>query len=177
MSDKGPTRATYDLMEELKLLDPGQVRFFYDEFEELCMEDGAGGRQGPLTVRRAFPVSAAGDYIAVRLEKGDEELGVVRHLTELDQASREALETELERTYFTPKITAVRAIVTQYHVPHWEVETDRGPRSFELHSSRRDLRVMAGGRVLLRDADGNRYEIPDYRKLDAASLALIEPLV
>ena len=135
-------RPTYDLMEELDLLDPGAVRFFIDAFDELCLEFADGTRHGPLSLRRAFPVSATGDFIALRADKGDE-LGIVRRLAELDEGSRGAVERELERTYFAPKITAVHSIVTKNHIPRWEVETDRGPCVFELHSSRRDLRVLA----------------------------------
>jgi hypothetical protein len=57
------------------------------------------------------------------------------------------------------------------------VETDRGRRVFELHSSRRDIRVLPGGRVLVRDADGNLYEIPDVRRLDVASHAFVEDYI
>lgn len=34
--------------------------------------------------------------------------------------------------------------------------------------------VLTAGRVLIRDADGNPYEIQDYRRLDPASQELIE---
>ena len=83
------------------------------------------------------------------------------------------VEAELERSYFTAAIVRVEAIEVEYHVPTWTVATNRGPRRFELRSSRRDLRVL-GWRVLIRDADGNRYEIPDLRRLDEASRALVD---
>ena len=53
----------------------------------------------------------------------------------------------------------------------------RDPRAFEIYSSRRDVRDLGGGRVLVQDADGNRYEIPDYRQLDPASRALVEEMI
>lgn len=53
----------------------------------------------------------------------------------------------------------------------------RDPRAFEIYSSRRDVRDLGGGRVLVQDADGNRYEIPDYRRLDPASRALVEEMI
>ena len=59
-------------------------------------------------------------------------------------------------------------------MPRWQVETDRGPRTFEIRSSRRDMRVLSAGRILIRDADGNLYEVPDYRQLDPQSRALVE---
>jgi len=42
-------------------------------------------------------------------------------------------------------------------------------------ASRDDIRTLADGQVLLRDADGNRYRIPNYHRLDAKSRKLLEP--
>jgi len=163
---------THDLMEELRLLDPAETRVYINEFEELCLQVGDGEPIGPLRARRGFPVTGAADFIS--LEDGDKkEVGLIRRVGDLDRASREALQAELERSYFTTLITCVEAIDVEYHIPTWRVVTDRGQRSFELRSSRRDIRVL-GWRVLIRDADGNRYEIPDLRKLDAASRALVD---
>ena len=57
------------------------------------------------------------------------------------------------------------------------METDRGHRVFEIPSSKRDVRVIDDVRVILRDADGNRYEIVDYRRLDPESVAFVETIV
>jgi hypothetical protein len=169
-------RKTHDLMDELNLLDPAQVQLFMDEFDELQIAIEGQDPIGPVSVHRAFPLSAAGDYIALR-GPDDEELGIVQRTADLEEQSQQALNTETERTYFVAQITAIRSIKTEYYVPHWDVETDRGPRIFQLHSARRDLRIMAGGRILLHDADGNRYEIPNYQNLSPESRALIEVLI
>lgn len=98
----------------------------------------------------------------------------MRDIDELDADSQQALRSELDRSYFRPRITRIFAITEQYHVPRWDVDTDRGPRVFELRSSRRDMRVLAAGRVLIRDVDGNIYEIPDHRQLDSQSRTIID---
>lgn len=167
------TRETYDLMNELNLLDPGEVRLVLDEFEELYLVRSAGERVGPLAVQRAFPINAEGEFIALKNREG-EEVGVVRRVAELERESRAVLEAELERSYFMAEIVRINSIEVEFHVPHWDVITDRGPRVFELRSSRRDVRALGGGRVLVRDADGNQYEIPDYRRLEPNSRGLIE---
>lgn len=175
MEDKGGTglaAETHDLMEELHLLDPATARVFVNEFEELCLQVEDGEPVGPLKASRGFPVTGPDDFIS--LEDGDEnEVGLIRRVGDLDRASQEALRSELERSYFTATILEVEAIDVEYHIPTWRVRTDRGPRSFELRNSHRDIRVL-GWRVLIRDADGNRYEIPDLRQLDAASRALVD---
>jgi hypothetical protein len=162
----------YPLARELNLLDPARVRVRRDPFQDLVLEID-GREHAQVQVRRGFPLSAAGHYLSLRDRQG-QELGIVRDLRELDRQSQSVLAAELERVYFMPRIVRVLGIEERFHVPRWEVETDRGPRVFEIRTGRSDVRVLPDGRVLIRDADGNPYEIPDYRRLDAASQALIE---
>jgi hypothetical protein len=163
----------YDLDGELNLLKAGRVRLRHDEYEDLVLELDGGETHHEVQVRRGFPLSAQEEYLSLRDSEGHE-LGIIRSLTELDPASRQALAAELEKLYFVPQILRVTRIEERFHVPRWEVETDRGPRVFEIRSGRSDVRVLTAGRVLIRDADSNPYEIQDYRRLDPASQELIE---
>ena len=163
----------YVIQEELSLLDPGSFRLYCDAFEDLQVEFQDGRTLGVVSVVRAFPISAVDDFIILKGTDG-KELGAIRRVAELDPSSRQVLEAELERIYFTPRITRIRSIEVNFRIPKWDVETDRGPRVFEISSSRNDIRALGGGRVLIRDADGNRYEIADYRRLDPFSSGLVE---
>ncbi len=161
----------YTLKQELNLLDPKRLRLYLDEFEELTVE--LDGVPRPVTALRAFPLTAADQFVILRHSDGSE-LGAIRNTSDLNPDSRRVLAAELERNYFTPRIVQVNAIEVNYHVPKWDVQTDRGPRIFEIRSTRRDILTLSGGRILIRDADGNRYEIPDYHRLDPVSQGLIE---
>jgi hypothetical protein len=125
----------YDLTEELTLLEPKRVRLYIDEFEDLTLEL-EGKCYKPVTAIRAFPVTAGDRFIVLRNEK-KEEIGTVPDVSTLDPQSRKALRTELDRLYFTTLITQINAIEEEFHIPKWDVETNRGPRVFELASSRR----------------------------------------
>jgi hypothetical protein len=164
----------YALKQELNILDPKRLRLCIDDFEDLVLEL-EGVSQKPVTVMRAFPITGRERFIILK-DKEEKEIGIILDLSDLDPESRAALAAELERIYFTPKITFVHHIEEQFHIPKWEVETDRGPRVFEIRSGRHnhDVRNLGSGRILIRDADGNQYEIPDYRKLDPVSQALVE---
>ena len=163
---------TYNLMQEVLLLDPKRVRLFCDEFEELYLQAGDNEPVGPLTVQLAFPVSNAEEFVTL-IDCQDKEVGILGRLCDLDRDSRAVVENELEWAYFAATITAVHSI-DQGFFPRWYVDTDRGRRVFVLRSSRSDIRVLPNGRVFLRDADGNRYEISDATTLDQVTRAAIE---
>ncbi len=166
----------HKLAAEVTYLDPAKVRFFVDAFEDLNLELAGDQTYSRVRVKRAFPLTCDDCFIVVQDRQG-QELGALARLDALDRASRQAVEDELARAYFTPRIQRIAKITSSHRVPRWEVETDRGPRAFEIYSSRRDVRLLGGGRLLVQDADGNRYEIPDYRLLDPASRALVEEML
>ena len=166
----------HKLAAEVTYLDPDKARFFVDAFEDLNLELAGDQTYSRVRVKRAFPLTRDDCFIVVQDRKG-KEIGSLARLDALDRDSRQAVEDELERAYFTPRIQRIAKVTVANRVPRWEVETDRGPRAFEIYSSRRDVRLLGDGRVLVQDADGNRYEIPDYRRLDPASQALVEEML
>ena len=88
-------------------------------------------------------------------------------------STAEVLTHELERLYFLPKIVRIRGVTEEYGVLRVEVDTDKGPRTFEVRT-REHIRFLPNGRILLRDLDGNRYEIPRLADLDGFSQMLAE---
>jgi len=162
----------YDLRGELNLLDLKGLRLYIDAFGDLTLELPDGKVHEAVTPIRAFPITSEEHFIVLR-DKDGEELGTIKDITHLDRDSRKTLRAELRWAYFTPEITMVNSIEERNHVPKWDVETDRGPRVFEIRTSR-DVRVLEDGRILIRDADGNRLEVPDYRTLDPISQAMVE---
>ena len=126
----------------------------------------------PLVVQRAFPLTQSDHFIVLRNTEGGE-LGLIRNISDLDSESKKVLATRLDILYFTPKIIQVSSIKKTQAFSTWYVETDRGPIEFEGLRNH-EIRALDGGRILIWDADGNRYDIPDYRKLDPASRAIVE---
>ncbi len=164
-----------NLTSDLSLLSPRDIRLYLDDFDDLTL-DLRGEIHQRVGVQRAFPLNASTKFIVI-LNSDGAEIGIVRDMADLDSDSRDALEIALEQAYFMPRILKINSIVSNFHVPTWDVETDRGHRVFEIPSSRRDVRVIDDVRVILRDADGNRYEIVDYRRLDPDSIAFVETIV
>lgn len=171
--------STYSIENELNLLDPKKVRVYKDDFNSLRlkMEGDGEDKEAPVVVATmGFPLTNPDHFISfveVKNGKKDKEIGVVEDLKKLDSKSRKILKEELKRAYFMPQITKINRMKEFHGIMKFDVETDKGSREFETRY-REDIRKLPGGRVIIKDADGNRYEIKDYRKLDQRSVNLID---
>lgn len=134
-------------------------------------------KRGPdeeIAVRpmRAFPLSDGEHFVALLDGEGNE-VELIPDLAELPAQPRELLLNELEKSYFLPELVRVHDVTDDFGIQRWEVETDRGPRVFEVRS-REDLRWLHPGHLIVRDVDGNRYEIKRFDDLDTQSRLKIE---
>jgi hypothetical protein len=155
---------------EERLVTPERVRVWEDSFKKLCISiDGREFRD--LRVRRAFPLSGKADYVSFQNKDGRETVLLAR-ARELDEESREVLERALARMYYVATITRVDSVTERMGVSQWQVRTDRGYALFEV-VDRETIRRLPGGRVVLSDADGNRFEIRAVSELDERSQKLI----
>lgn len=157
---------------ELVLLDPKRVRLENDRpgWLRLYLPDFPE----PLRVRpvRNYPITDPDHYLSLLTEQ-DEEVGVIVDPQELDPDSFSVLQQLLERIYFLPTITKIIDIVEDFGILRWEVETTKGPRTFEV-SGRDNVRFVGQGHILIRDIDGNRYHIYRLNQLDHRSRILLE---
>ena len=121
-----------------------------------------------LEPRRLFPVSSPDRYITL-LNNDGLEVAVIRQLSDLDSDSQEVIDNSLNFYYLVPIITAIVSASEKYGTLHWTVETDHGRKTIDIRNRTRHIRVQSDGCVRIRDADDNRYIIPDYRKLSKHS--------
>ena len=157
---------------EMESLDPKQIRLEWDEFDDLKLIIKGNGEYTKVKIIQSFPFSDPYNFIAFR-DQDNQEIGVLEDANALDHKSQKVLEAELEKSYFIPRITRINDIDEDFGVPKWDVETDRGSRRFEMRS-REDAHLLGGGRVLIKDIDGNKYEIPNRYKLDHQSQVLLD---
>lgn len=163
----------------MKEFDPTKTRFRLDEFGDLQVETvdehGEPKCYQRVSIARTFPLTSPDEFISFFDEEGNF-IGMLRHLRLVDSATRKLLTEELDRRYFMPRILEVRDIRISAGITSWEVETDRGLRHFDVRD-RDDLRPLPPNRIIIRDADGNRYEIPDWTQLDDRSRDFIVQLL
>ena len=125
-----------------------------------------------LEPRRLFPVSNANMYITL-LDHDEKEVAFVRDLEELDKDSAAALRECFKEYYRIPQITRLISSEEKFGSLTWTVETDRGTVSFRIRNRHSDIKCWNNARILVRDTNDNRYEIDDYKLLDAHSRRLL----
>lgn len=134
-----------------------------------------------ISALHGFPQSDPTHYIQIYAGKPDGTRGdMVGMLKELHRAKGKALEAIqecLRRAYVVPRIRRIVSVADQRHLIHWVIETDRGLCEFDMNDMYKNIRVRPGGRVVLSDIFENRYEILNLDELDAASKALLLPLI
>ncbi|MBE6895750.1 MAG: DUF1854 domain-containing protein [Ruminococcaceae bacterium] len=130
--------------------------------------------------RRYFPISDITRNISiVRIEENDKgkdkmtEFFIIKDTANLDEASREALLTSLNRYYMIPKILDIYDQKNVYGILQWKVLTDRGVFSFDIRDIYSSIKQLNSGKILVIDAYDNRYEIDDVSKLSKRGQKLL----
>lgn len=118
-------------------------------------------------VRRCFPWTLRERYLSV-LDSDGREICLLPSIEYLAEPLRQILLDELHDKIFNPRILRIRDHKSEFGVITFEVETDRGDVSFQVRT-RDDIRMIDGRQMLLRDVDGNTYEICDLATLDPLS--------
>lgn len=138
---------------------------------KLTLSDGTVMEE--LEPRRLFPHTDIEHYITL-LNGKEKEVALIKDMGELDPDSRRALEACFKEYYLIPKITQVLHVEDKFGALKMRVMTDRGEISFRIRNRHSDIKMLSkSGRVLIRDADDNRYEIPRYDDLDRHSKRLL----
>jgi len=127
-----------------------------------------------LEVHRLFPMSGGNKYL-VLLDEDGEQKAVIRNADNLMPESKKVVLRALDEYYMMPRITRITKMTEKFLIWMWSVETDRGPITFEIRNHLASVKPLYDGRVLIKDANDNRYEIPDLKKLDIKSQRLIGP--
>lgn len=151
---------------------PSEISLVRDEFGRLVLIDPDGGRHVGVTAIRAFPLSAPDQGVALCDETGREVLWI-DDLDSLTGSNRERIEAELATGEFLPIILRIIRITSDSTPCEVEAETDRGRTKFTLDSDE-SIRKIGLYRMIITDALGVRYHIPDLRELDTTSRRSLE---
>lgn len=165
-------------LETLRYLDPEQVKVYRTESGWLYATIA-----DELTVlaprfMRARPLADPDLYISIRgADTNGKEFGLLRDWRRLDQESRLLVQQELDQRYLHTRIERILSLKDYGGLQSCELETDRGPREVTFRDVRDNVVYSGASRILLSDAEGNRYDIPDVTALDRRSRALLSRIL
>jgi hypothetical protein len=156
---------------ELRFLDPARLEFTREGAElRVTLTDEFSVLDARIV--RIFPISDPDRQLSLRDAKGNE-IGILSDPARLPTAARRLVEEAVDRRYFLPVITRIVSARDRFGTTRWKIETDHGPKSFITRNLREEVLAPVPGRYLLKDIDGNRYDVPDVSCLDAASQGLL----
>lgn len=159
---------------QIKLLTPENAVFKATSggFVTLTLE---GEEKGMVNIIRTFPFTAANEFLSVRTaDEKQTELGMIEKLEVFDGNTVKMLEGQLAIRYFMPKIIKLISIKEEYGHAYWQVVTDKGECSFTTPSGSAGSVIRKENRVIIRDSEQNRYEIPDLMKLTTKELKKLD---
>lgn len=146
---------------------------------DLTHEDGEHEFFERVAVFRAFPITAPDEFLSVREvsviknERG-QEIGMIRYMSDFDEATQHLFLEELDRRYFTPEIKKINSVKEKFGYSYWDCDTTAGHTVFVLNNPFSNIRTLIDGRVFINDIDGNCFSVPEPKKLDPASYRKIE---
>jgi hypothetical protein len=150
----------------------GNFGLMHDAWGRLVLIDRAGRRHVGVEPVRSFPISDPDHWISICDAEGHE-LACVQNLSDLPPQVGQVLAEDLARREFVPVIRQILRVSADTDPAAWDVVTDRGQTRF-LVNSEDDVRRLGPSRILVIDAQGIRYLIPNIKTLDAASNQTLE---
>jgi hypothetical protein len=143
-----------------------------DQWGQLVFIAADGTRHTPVTPIPLFPISYPNSWTSIQAADGAE-LACIEDPSVLSSDVWQLLKEELSRQEFVPVIERIVHVSGTSEPCEWQVETDRGPTRFVLKSED-DVRRIGDHQIVIVDAHGTRYHIPDINAVDAKSRRIVE---
>ena len=140
---------------------------------DVVLQDGTTFQN--VEPRCLFPSSNGRKFITLLDENGTEQ-AVIRDLDNLPAEQRKIIEDCLAEYYLIPRITRILNTSEKFGLITLDTETDRGPARIEIRNLLYGFKQV-GNRLLLRDSNDNRYEVPDLTRLDSKSRHLLDNFI
>lgn len=153
-----------------------EARFIRKDIFLIDVEFFNGEKLLDLEPRRLFPLSGLTKYITLLDDKGIEK-AIIRNVETLIPESREILEDCLKEYYMIPKIKEITDCINKFGILKWITDTDRGVCEFTIRNIHSDIKVLYGNRIIIRDSNDNRYEIPNADLMNRKSKTILNSFI
>lgn len=158
---------------ELKYLTPENVQFDLTPNGFVTAKFEGGDFYERVYLNRIFPHDLKEEFISVT-DADSNEYGIIKSLDLFDRNTADVIRHELERKYFSAKITKIISVEERFGNSNWMVETPQGMRIMTLKDTFKSIVRVGDDRAIVIDEDANRYEIESLSALDRHSFRKIE---
>ena len=142
-------------------------------FGKLVLTNAQGERFEGVVPVRAFPIRAPEEGVSV-VDADGHEVVWIAELGALHASAQALIRQELTRREFMPVLQRIEA-VSSFSTPcTWTVQTDRGSCEFVLRGDEGIRRIGTDHGLLISDAHGIHYLVPDQFALDAHSKKILD---
>lgn len=156
---------------QVQFLNSEEIKIFRGTFNLMHVTTADGTIYRGVYAVRAFPITCPNRYIFLFYydEKDkSQEIGVIESLDDFPQETRDIILDVMKKHYFGYMIQKIYSINLEFGILHFEVETDKGPRSFDMRwASHRTIDLGESGKILL-DVFDDQYIIQDINNLSRA---------
>lgn len=164
--------SAFDILSELSFIQPDQVKLYRDAAGVLTLKMADGQVYSGVKPVRGFPLTDPDHHILFN-DAQNNEIGMLKDTQGLDKESQKVLTEEFNKTYFIPRILRINSRTEKFGILKWDVETDKGRRQFEIQD-RDNIYRLTPHHIIMKDIDGNIYEVLDIRQLDKRSFRLLD---
>ena len=133
----------------------------------LMAADRSGGARALVVPRRCFPLTRPDGFVCL-VDGHGQDRACIEDLAALTADTRRALLAGLAQSEFLPRVTSILRVAHEATWSEWQVETDRGRRTFVVEQEDH-IRRLEDGRHIITDSFGMRFVVPTPESLDAQS--------
>jgi len=141
------------------------MEFTLSRSYELLFKKDISSESVLVSMKQCFPKSMPDKYLSV-LDKEGRELELIDSLSSLDEKNKKIVSHYLQFKNFRMRIKRIISVEEEFGVRVFNVETDRGERSFQMTLQSWPY-MNKYGQVIFEDINSDVYMIDDYSEVDA----------
>lgn len=124
-------------------------------------------------IMRCYPQTQPDEWISI-CDGSSKEVCLLETMRHMKPDSRRLIEEYLTDRYFVPMIEQLKSVSVSAGILALDVVTNRGVETVFVKDFAQNIRRLTVYHLVITDIEGNRYDIPDKRKLDPKLLLAME---
>ena len=131
-----------------------------------------------IVLRRIMPIEQPMNYISVA-DNENKEIGILKSVMDLPEDQQKIVVTELDNRYYSPEVLEVMSVQDKLGYVYMEMrlinkQGKEYSKNCAIKDVSRNIRMLSSTSVIIFDVDGNRYVVPDVRKLNRNSMRKLD---